>query len=157
MAIEFHSKLTEEQKTQLQSFVNEELPKATRQKTRLDHLQTRTDAYLGKLSVLQTDTGYLYKEQQTKTYLEVQKADFPTPRSPNAVPSGFTDPSVSEAVDRVKNPLIEAVKGRFERLEYMIRRAYDRAEVLSQRSAARATLSEDLSKAMQDITTTAAP
>lgn len=171
MALDFQSRVTGDQKQVLSDFVSEEGSKASRKKRRLEFLAGKAAGLRDRLDDLQTeDLKYISSTTNTDASKQgdlipppVQQKtlaafDAQTQRVTNGVPRGalpgtrhFTLPSVSAAVDDVKTPLLEAVKGRFERLEYAIRRAADRTEVLELRTTKQDTLQSDLEKALSRI------
>lgn len=167
MALDFQSKLTDDQKKILDEFKNEEVAKIDARRKRLQFLASKNAAYRDKLDALQTeDLKYISSvsadEASRSEALSQQKTlaafQAQTERalagliltSPPEV-AHFTSPSVSANVDDVKNPLLEAVKGRFERLEYQIRRAADRTEVMELRAEKQDTLQADLDRALGKI------
>lgn len=167
MALDFQSRLTQDQKSILSDFAAEEVEKIETRKKRLEFLASKNAIYRDKLDALQTeDLKYISSvseeaaasnesliQQKTLAAFNAQTSEVlggDTLKAPPEV-AHFTSPSVSANVDDVKNPLLEAVKGRFERLEYQIRRAADRTEVMELRTAKQDTLLEDVERALSKI------
>lgn len=173
MALDFHSKLTRDQKSILEDFSNEELAKVARKKRRLSFLASRMATYRDELDSLQNESlKYLSStletsvgkrpqinyvpppiQEKTKEEFERQTAHIAgaIKRAPPESLSTYSRPLISASVDEIKIPLLEAVKGRFERLEYAIRRSADRVEVLGERSTKQDTLSADVKAALLNI------
>jgi len=167
MALDFQSRLTEDQRSLLSDFAAEEVAKVEARTKRLQFLATKNAAYRDRLDALQTeDLKYISSvsedEASANESLSQQKtlAAFQSQTSTALAGSvetsppevaHYTSPSVSAYVDDVKNPLLEAIKGRFERLEYQIRRAADRTEVMELRAAKQSTLQADLDRALGKI------
>ena len=174
MALDFQSRVTADQKGILSDFVEEEVPKAGRRKKRLDFLAGKVAKLRDSLDALQNEdlkflssttksalgtdnkaVNYIPPEVQEKTLAgfkrQTSQVEGGVPRAPTTAAGHFTKPFTSVSVDDIKTPLLEVVKGRFERLEYAIRRTADRTEVLEFRAAKQVTLQTDLSVALKKI------
>jgi len=175
MALDFQSKVSKDQKEILSSFADEEIAKKDRKKTRLAFMAGKLAAYRDALDDLQTEDlkyvssttvtstretpiNYIPPVIQEKTLAgfnrQTEQVSGGVPRAAPKNASPFTRPLISASVDDVKTPLLEAIKGRLERLEYAIRRAADRTEVVELRSAKQDTLQSDVGAALKKIETT---